>query len=178
MLTLPGTPQYQQGVGPKPEPLMNTAPPTGADGGSKLVITGLRTVITEPDVPGLCMELTVTSTGYVPTGAEAGTTATICVGVQLVMVVASALLKVTVPWDPKFAPVIVTDVPRPATAGETLVTNGVVPPEIDTVSKVPVCKQSQALLATKPTLEIPRRMRPAALLQAWLMATPAHSRAL
>src|SRR6266700_2677528 len=83
--------------------------------------------------------LTTTCTG--PALAVTGTIATICVSVQLVTEVAGCPLKVSVllPWlPPKFVPAIVTEVPTIPVVGDTPVMTGVLPPVIDTLSKMAV----------------------------------------
>jgi len=69
--------------------------------------------------------------------------ATICVLLQLVIVVAFVPLKLTVlvPWEePKLEPAIVTDAPAPPRLGEMPVTNGVEPTVTETLSKVAVAE--------------------------------------
>src|SRR2546426_7817037 len=103
----------------------------------------------------LWMEFTVTVTVPGPDGAVAGTVATICVLLQLVTEVACAPLKLTVlvPWlDPKFDPVMVTDVPSGPRSGDTPVTKGVAPTVSETLSNVAVARAVVLLLFTaKPT---------------------------
>src|SRR6267143_779696 len=106
-------------------------------------------------VDGLDVELTVTVTGPKPGVAVLGTLATICVFVQLVMVVAAPPLKVSVlvPCEePKLAPATVTDVPIGPSSGETPVIKGVAPMVTDTLSNVPVPRAVVDPLSTaKPT---------------------------
>src|SRR5262250_3044665 len=118
---------------------MNTVPPTDAPGGSRLVITGWYVVNTTSPLLGI--EFTVTVTGPGPFGVPAGTSATICVSLQLVIDVAATPLKrTTLPpcVVPKFEPLIVTAVPIPPDAGDTLATIGVVPASTATLSNVAV----------------------------------------
>ncbi len=117
------------------------------------MMTGWITVNVTFD--GLVMEFTVTVTRPDPDGAVLGTTATICVLLQLVMEVACAPLKLTVLFPcvaPKPDPVIVTDVPSPPNSGDTPVTNGVVPMVTDTLSNVAVAKaEVLPFVAANPT---------------------------
>jgi hypothetical protein len=73
----------------KPVPVSVTDPPTGADGGETLVITGLYTV--RETVLLLPMLFATTVTG--PVVAVDGTVATICVLFQLVTLAAATPLK-------------------------------------------------------------------------------------
>jgi len=83
------------------------------------------------ETPLLATPPTVTTT--FPVVAPLGTTALIEVGVQLEMVVAGVPLNVTVLGvEPKFAPVIVTDVPTFPEVGDRLVMLG------DAANSVPV----------------------------------------
>ncbi len=94
-------------VAPNPEPVIVTEVPTSPEVGLMLVMLGDRTVKVEPL---LATPPTVTTTLPV---VVVGTTATMLVALQLV-VVAPTPLKVTVldACDaPKFVPVIVTEVP-------------------------------------------------------------------
>lgn len=125
-------------------------PLSGPARGSKLVMTGFRTVNIEPAVTGLETEFTVTVTGPVPFGVEMGTAAIICVLLQLVMDVANAPLKVTVlePWVvPKFDPAMVTAVPIVPMIGATPETKGVVPTVTATLSKETVSRDQYPLTA-------------------------------
>ena len=77
----------------------------------------------EPETP----EMPFTTTAIAPVVAPLGTSATIWVSLQLLIVFAAVPLKlsVLVPWvAPKFVPVTVTDVPARPEAGEKPVTLG------------------------------------------------------
>jgi hypothetical protein len=97
--------------------------PTTPDAGFKLAILGPGTV-TAKLTPLLATPPTVTTT--FPVVAPAGTVATMLVALQLVGVAAIPLnVTVLVPCvAPKFAPVIVTDVPTTPDAGFKLVMLG------------------------------------------------------
>ena len=126
-------------MAPNPEPFKVTCDPGCAAGGARLEITGLMTV--KFGFAELVTPPTVTLTGPVPEVAAEGTSATICVFVQLVIEVAATPLNWTelpVGDDPKFEPVIVTEVPVPPRPGDTPVTKGVVPIAVLKLSKVPV----------------------------------------
>jgi hypothetical protein len=103
---------------PKFSPAIVTDLPTGPDVGDRLLTTGYAV----NNTPLLGTPLTVTTT--FPVVAPLGTDATMFVLRQL-EVVAAVPLNVTVPVDPKFVPVIVTDVPTPPKVGERLVMLGV-----------------------------------------------------
>jgi hypothetical protein len=97
------------GEEPKLVPLMMTVDPTGAADGFRLKMPGPEKTNGTPllDVP-----FTVTTT--FPFCAPDGATATMLVAIQDVIEVAVIPLNFTVlePWlEPKFAPLIVTDVP-------------------------------------------------------------------
>ena len=94
-------------VGPKPPPLIVTDAPPAPEVGDKVLMAGITVNVT----PLLATPATFTTA--LPVVAVLGTGATIEVELQLVGV-AWTLLNVTVlvPWvDPKFLPVMVTDVP-------------------------------------------------------------------
>lgn len=95
---------------PKFVPVMTTDVPTGPEEGLTVVIagTGGGVVVTVNGMPLLANPPTVTTT--LPVVAPAGTVTTMLVGLQLVTV-AGVPLKVTVPPDPKFDPLMVTVVP-------------------------------------------------------------------
>jgi hypothetical protein len=96
-----------------------TAVPTPPEVGDKLVMLGAGdTVKLTPLLP---IPPTVTTT--FPVVAPDGTGVAMLVDVQVV-VVAGVPLKVTVPEDPKFIPVIVTAVPTPPEVGDRLVMLG------------------------------------------------------
>ena len=80
--------------------------------------------ITVNKIPLLACPFTVTTT--LPVVAPAGTGATIDVALQLVGVAATPLkVTVLVPWlAPKFAPVIVTEIPTAPDVGERLLIEG------------------------------------------------------
>src|SRR6266481_2555375 len=128
-------------VAPKFAPVIVTDVPISPDAGFKLVMLGPGTV-TVKFMPLLTTPPTVTTT--LPVVAPAGTGATMLVALQLVGVAVIPLnFTVLVPCvAPKFAPVIVTDVPINPDAGFKLVMLG---PGTVTVKFMP-------LLATPPTL--------------------------
>src|SRR5208282_1589841 len=110
-------------VEPKFVPVIDTDAPTAPVVGDKLVMLGADTTVNE--TPLLALLPTVTTT--LPVVAPVGTVATIDVEPQLVIVVAVVPLNDTmlVPCVvPKFAPVIVTDVPTAPDVGERLVMLG------------------------------------------------------
>lgn len=116
-------------LGPKFDPLMVTAVPTGPEPGARPVIEGGGRV-TVNVAPLLATPPTVTTTA--PVVAPAGTVAVTLLAFQLVTV-AAVPLKVTVllPWlDPKFDPLIVTAVPITPEAGDKLVTKGEIVQEV------------------------------------------------
>ena len=113
------------GAVPKFAPVIVTEVPTAPDVGFTLVIAGTG-VVTENVTPLLAAPFTVTTTG--PVVAPAGTGATTLVAFQLVGA-ATVPLNRTVPGAvPKFAPVIVTEVPTAPDVGFTLVIAGIGPP--------------------------------------------------
>jgi hypothetical protein len=119
-------------VAPKLAPAIVTGIPTVPDVGFKLVMLGPATAaVTVKLAPLLDTPPTVTTT--LPVVAPAGTGATMLVALQLVGA-AAVPLKVTVlvPWAaPKFAPVIVTELPTAPDVGFTfamLATGGLPPP--------------------------------------------------
>jgi hypothetical protein len=110
-------------VAPKLVPAMVTDAPTGPDVGFRPVMLGAT--VTVKATPLLARPPTVTTT--FPVVAPLGTGTTMLAALQLVGV-AAVPLKVTVlvPWlAPKFAPVIVTDVPTTPDVGFRLVMLGV-----------------------------------------------------
>ena len=110
-------------VAPKFTPVIVTVAPTNPDVGFRLVILGPGAV-TVKLTPLLAAPPTVTTT--LPVVAPAGTGTTMLVTVQLVGVAAIPLnFTVLVPCVvPKFAPVIVTEVPRTPDVGVRLVMLG------------------------------------------------------
>ena len=104
-------------------PLIVTEVPTGPDAGDKLVILGAGTV-TVKLTPLLAWPPTVTTT--FPVVAPVGTGATMLVALQLAGVAAVPLkVKVLVPCVvPKFAPLMVTEVPTGPDVGDKLVILG------------------------------------------------------
>jgi hypothetical protein len=125
-------------VEPKFIPVIVTDAPVTPDVGDRLVMLGVGSTVNEE--PLLAKPPTVTT--MFPVAAPAGTVATIDVVLQLVIVVATVPLRVTVLVPcvkPKFAPVIVTDAPTAPDVGDTLVMLG------ETVNATP-------LLATPPTV--------------------------
>jgi hypothetical protein len=107
-------------VVPKLAPAMVTGVPTGPDIGFKLAMVGE----TVNDTELLATPPTVTTT--LPVAAPLGTVATMLVALQLVGVAAVPLnVTVLVPCvAPKFAPVIVTGVPKTPDVGFRLVMLG------------------------------------------------------
>src|SRR5207253_7643660 len=107
-------------VAPKFAPVIVTDVPTNPDVGFRLVMLGAGTV-TVKLTPLLATPPTVTTT--FPVVAPVGTGTTMLVALQLVGVAAVPLnFTVLVPCvAPKFAPVIVTDVPRTPDVGLRLV---------------------------------------------------------
>jgi hypothetical protein len=140
-------------LAPKPLPAIVINPPICAAGGVRLLIAGL--IVVNVTFPGLELELTVTTTGPGPAGVVLATVATICELLQLVIDDAATLSKLTVLLpceEPKFEPVIVTDVPVAPRLGATPVTKGVVPTLTETLSNVDVASAEVLLLLTaKPT---------------------------
>ena len=110
-------------VAPKFAPVIVTDVPISPDVGFKLVMLGAGTV-TVKLTPLLATPPTVTTT--LPVVAPAGTSTTTLVALQLVAVAAIPLnVTVLVPCvTPKFAPVIVTDVPISPDVGFKLVMLG------------------------------------------------------
>src|SRR5260370_2950888 len=110
-------------VAPKFAPLIVTDVPTNPDAGFKLVILGAGTVTVKLP-PLLAAPPTVTTT--FPVVAPAGTVAVMLVALHAVAVAATPLnATVFVPCvAPKFAPLIVTDVPTNPDAGFKLVMLG------------------------------------------------------
>jgi hypothetical protein len=108
---------------PKFAPVMVIDAPTTPEVEDKLVMLGGGTTVKL--TPLLAVPPTVTTT--LPVAAPVGTTATIEVVLQLVIVVAVVLLNFTVLdpcGEPKFLPVIVTDAPTAPEVGERLVMLG------------------------------------------------------
>jgi hypothetical protein len=110
-------------VAPKFAPLIVTEVPTAPDAGERLVTLGAVDA-TVNVAPLLARPPTVTVTG--PVVAPPGTDATMLDALQLVGVTTVPLNRtLLVPCvEPKFAPLIVTDVPTEPDAGERLVTLG------------------------------------------------------
>jgi len=128
---------------PKFVPVIVTGVPTGPEVGLRFVMFGPEADVTVKNTPLLTAPATVTTT--FPGVAPAGTGVIMLVALQLVGV-ASVPLNVTVlvPCDdPKFVPVIVTEVPTGPEAGFKLVMVG---PEADVTVK------NTALLATPFTV--------------------------
>jgi hypothetical protein len=135
-------------LAPNPLPFNVTKPYTGEEGGVMLVMIGLNAV---NNVVALLAIEVVTTTGSAPAGIVLGTTATIDVLLQLVIDAAGTPLKVTVLVPcvaPKSVPVIVTLVPTPPEFGERLMTLGIAPEVIETLSKVAVASVELSRLAT------------------------------
>ena len=112
------------GLAPKFEPVMVTELPIGPAVGVSPVIPGVASTVNGE--PLLGTPLTVTTT--FPVVAPAGTAATTEVAVQVVNTLAATPLKATVlvPLaDPKFVPVIVTELPTGPEVGERPVIAGV-----------------------------------------------------
>jgi hypothetical protein len=111
-------------VAPKFVPLMVTDVPTWADIGDSPVMAGVELALTVKLTPLLAWPPTVTTT--FPVVAAAGTSATMALAVQLVGVAAAPLNLTVLPpcVEPKFIPVIVTEVPAVPDVGDTLVMLG------------------------------------------------------
>src|SRR5258708_29934172 len=129
-------------VAPKFAPVIVTEAPASPDVGFRLVMLGAGAAETVKFTPLLARPPTVTTT--FPVVAPAGTGATMLVALQLVGVVTVPLnLTVLVPCvAPKFAPVIVTDVPASPDVGFRFVILG---PE------APPTMKFTLLLARPPT---------------------------
>jgi len=111
-------------VDPKLVPVIVTDVPTTPEVGERLVMFGGATTVN--DLPLLPTPLSATTTLPVP--APAGTVATIDVGLQLVIDVATVVLNFTVLVPcvaPKFEPAIVTEAPIAPVVGVRLVMLGV-----------------------------------------------------
>jgi hypothetical protein len=121
------------GVAPKFDPVIVTTAPIDPDVGERLEIAGPCADVTVNVMPLLMTLLTVTATD--PVVAPLGTGATILLALQLLGVAAVPLnLMLLVPCDvPKFAPLIVTEVPTPPDAGDRLTTLGVAEVRVRTV---------------------------------------------
>jgi hypothetical protein len=105
---------------PKLVPLIVTGVPTGPEVGDRPVMAGIGLVVTAKLAALLARPPTVTIT--LPVVAPAGTGATMLVPLQLVGIATVPLkLTVLVPCAvPKFAPVIVTEVPTKPDVGDRL----------------------------------------------------------
>jgi hypothetical protein len=104
-------------LAPKLAPVIVTDAPTAPEVGETLVILGVPSTVKL--TPLLALPPTVTAT--LPVVAPVGTVATIDVVLQLVIVAAVPLnFTVFVPCEPKFNPVIVTEAPAAAEAGDKL----------------------------------------------------------
>jgi hypothetical protein len=125
-------------VDPKFVPVIVTDVPTGPELGLRLVTLGADAVTVKP-TPLLACPPTVTST--FPVAAPLGTDTKMLVALQLVGVATVPLnVTVLVPCvDPKFAPVIVTDVPTGPEPGFTLVMLGDVPAPPLAARKATIC---------------------------------------
>jgi hypothetical protein len=111
------------GVDPKLLPLIVTDVPIGPEAGERVVIWGFTVKETEL----LAAPLTVITTLAAPGKRPLGTLATILATPQLVTVaVAPPKVSVLVPCvEPKFVPVIVTEVPIGPEVGDRLLIDGV-----------------------------------------------------
>jgi hypothetical protein len=107
-------------LAPKFVPAIVTALPTGPDVALKLVMLGVAKTVKL--TPLLATPPAVTTT--LPVLAPVGTVTVILVALQLVAV-AAIPLKVTVPCEPKFVPVIVTELPTVPAVGLKLAIAGV-----------------------------------------------------
>jgi len=132
--------------GPKFVPVIKTEEPTGPEVGLRLVMVGVG--ITVKTTPLLATPPTVTTT--LPVVAAAGTGTTMLVAFQLVGVPAVPLnVTVLLLWlAPKFAPVIVTDVPTRPEVGLMLVIFGTVA----TVKSAPLLARPPTVTTTLPVL--------------------------
>ena len=131
---------------PKFVPVIVTDVPTAPEVGDRLVMLGVgRTVKL---IPLLSTPLACTT--KLPVVAPVGTGTTIDVALQLVGVAAVPLnLTVLVPWvEPKFVPVIVTDVPTAPEVGDRLVMLGVG----RTVKLIPLLSTPLAWTTTLPVV--------------------------
>lgn len=110
-------------LAPNPEPAIVIEVPAGADVGETEPITGLTVKLTLL----LATPLTVTTTG--PVVAFTGTATVILPVFQLAAVAVTPLnVSVLEPWlEPKFEPVMITDVPTAPDFGEMLLMVGVFP---------------------------------------------------
>jgi hypothetical protein len=136
-------------VAPKFAPAIVTDVPTNPDAGFKLVMFGPGTVIVKL-TPLLATPPTVTIT--LPVVAPLGTAAVMLVAVQLVGVAAIPLnVTALVPWvAPKFAPMIVIDVPTNPDVGFKLVMLG---PGTVTVKLTPLLATPPTVTTTLPVVE-------------------------
>src|SRR6266568_3595221 len=133
-------------VAPKFAPVMVTEVPPGPEVGDRLVMLGA--VETVKVTPLLATPFTVTTT--LPVVAPVGTGAAIEVALQLVGV-AAVPLKVTVLLPcvaPKFAPVMVTEVPTGPEVGDRLVMLGAV----ETVKLTPLLASPFTVTTTLPVV--------------------------
>jgi hypothetical protein len=148
---------------PKPLPAIVTDAPTAPDVGERLLILGVTVNL----IPLLAEPPTVTIT--LPVVAAVGTGTTIFVLLQLLGVPAAPLkVTVLVPCvDPKFVPVIVTDVPTDPDVGERLAIFGVA------ASKLPV----EIVNHEKARIRI-RRMVPFTVCSFCLLPSTSNSRQL
>ena len=134
-------------VEPKFVPVMVTEVPTAPEVADKLVILGVARTVN--DTPLLATLLTVTTT--LPVVAPVGTFATIEVALQLVIEVAVVPLNFTVlvPWvEPKFVPVMVTEVPTAPEVADKLVILGVA----RTVNDTPLLATLLTVTTTLPVV--------------------------
>jgi hypothetical protein len=113
-------------VAPKFDPVIVTAVPIVPDVGDRLLMTGPGVEVTEKATPFLATLFTVKTTD--PLVAPPGTGATTRLALQLLGVATVPLnLMLLVPCDaPKFAPLMVTDVPTLPDVGERLTILGAV----------------------------------------------------
>jgi hypothetical protein len=133
-------------VDPKFVPVIVTDAPIALDVGERLEMLGVGNTVN--DTPELATPLTVTST--LPVVAPLGTATAMLVPLQLVGVAAVPLnITVLVPCvEPKFVPVIVTDVPTAPELTERLVMLGVG----NTVNDVPALATPLTVTTTFPVV--------------------------
>jgi len=129
---------------PKVVPAIVTAVPTGPEVGERLAICGVTVNVT----PLLARPAAVTTTG--PVVAAEGTVTPMLVAVQLLIFVAAAPLKVTVPCvEPKLLPAMVTDVPTGPEVGESELIDGA---GALTVKVTPLLATPPAVTTTGPVV--------------------------
>jgi hypothetical protein len=133
-------------VAPKFVPLIVTEVPTAPEAGDSPLILGAT--VTVKVTPLLARPAAVTTTG--PVVAAEGTVTPMLVAVQLLIFVAAAPLKVTVPCvEPKLLPAMVTDVPTGPEVGESELIDGA---GALTVKVTPLLATPPAVTTTGPVV--------------------------